>query len=142
MKKFSGARARNLALAVILAGALSGCQGWHQVAKPTPGGNLEGNPEEVRVTRTAGCGPTPSRSCIESRGTITLFNPRVQGDSLIGYYDRANLERVSIAVSDITNVESRKVDKLRTTGAVLGGAVVAYFVVAALVVIAWLAAIN
>lgn len=121
-------RTRNLTLALGLAG-LTACQGWHQVARPTPGGNLEGNPEVVRVTRTQGCGPTPTRECMANRGTITLYGPRMQGDSLIGYFDRDNRERVAIAVSDITNVETQQVDKLRTTGAVLGGAVMTYVVV-------------
>jgi hypothetical protein len=66
---------------------LSGCQGWHQVARPSAGGSLEGNPDIVRVTRTVGCGATPTRECVASHGTVTLYNPRVKGDSLIGYYD-------------------------------------------------------
>jgi hypothetical protein len=118
------------------------CQGWQQVQRPTANGTLEGNPEIVRVTKTMGCGPTPSRSCMENRGTITLHNPRVQGDSLIGYYDAAHRERVAIAVSDITDVEAKKVDKLRTTGAVLGGAVVTYAVITVAVLIALLASLD
>ena len=74
-------RTRNLSLVFMLAG-LTACQGWKQVARPTPGGNLQGNPEVVRVTRTQGCGPTPSRECIANRGTVTLYGPRIQSDSL------------------------------------------------------------
>ena len=116
-------RMRNLNLAFVLAG-VTACQGWQPVARPTPGGNLEGNPQVVRVTRTQGCGPTPSRECMANRGTVTLYGPRIQGDSLIGYFDRENRERAAIAVSDITNVEAQKVDKVRTTGAVVGGTLI------------------
>jgi hypothetical protein len=105
---------------------LSGCQGWRQVAKPSAGGSLEGNPDIVRVTRTAGCGATPTLECVASRGTVTLYNPRVQGDSLIGYYDRNQRERVAMHVRDVVSVESRKTDTARTAGAALGtGALIA-----------------
>ncbi len=99
---------------------LSGCQGWHQVARPSAGGSLEGNPDIVRVTRTVGCGATPTRGCLASRGTVTLYNPRVQGDSLIGYYDSDQRERVAMHIRDVVSVESRKVDAARTAGAALG----------------------
>lgn len=122
--------------------ALGACQGWQAAPTPAPGGSLEGNPEVVRVTRTIGCGPTPSRSCVASRGTITLYNPRIQGDSLIGYYDKENRERVAVSVSDITNVEAQKVDKLRTTGAVLGGTGILLGALAVLLLIAALSAVG
>ena len=93
---------------------LSGCQGWHQVARPSAGGSLEGNPEVVRVTRTVGCGPTPTRECVANRGTVTLYNPRVQGDSLVGFYDSNQRERVAMHVRDVVSVESRKIDAGRT----------------------------
>ena len=134
-------RINYLSFAIAVAG-VTACQGWHQVARPAPGGTLEGNPEVVRVTRTMGCGPTPSRSCMESRGTITLYAPRIQGDSLIGYYDRESRERVAVAVSDITNVESQKVDKLRTTGAVVGGTGILLGALAVLLLIAALSAVG
>jgi len=134
-------RARNLTLAVILAG-LTACQGWKQVARPAPGGNLEGNPEVVRVTRTQGCGPTPSRECMSNRGTVTLYGPRIQGDSLIAYFDRDSRERVAIALTDVVNVESKSVDKLKTTGAVLGGAVATTAVVTVVLFLALLASLN
>jgi hypothetical protein len=51
---------------------------------------------------------------------VTLYNPRIQGDSLVGYYDNAQRERAAIAVSDITKVEARKIDKTRTAGAAIG----------------------
>ncbi|HEU4748932.1 MAG TPA: hypothetical protein VFS56_10555 [Gemmatimonadaceae bacterium] len=124
---------------VVALASLTACQGWRQVERPRPGAPLEGSPEVVRVTRTMGCGPAPSRSCVERRGTITLYNPRVEGDSLIGYYDPAGRERVGVPIGDITNVEARKVDKLRTTGAAVGGTLVAAVVLTALALIAVLA---
>lgn len=111
---------RNSLLLAVLAVTATACQGWHTLATPARGGSLEGNPELVRVTRTMGCGPHPTRSCVAATGTVTLYNPRIEGDSLIGYYDSAQRERAAIAVSDITNVEARKVDKTRTAGAAIG----------------------
>ncbi len=119
---------------------LSGCQGWHQVARPSAGGSLEGNPDVVRVTRTVGCGATPTRECVASHGTVTLYNPRVLGDSLIGYYDSNQRERAAIHVRDVVSVESRKVDAARTAGAALG--TVAFIGLAAvLAVLAMLASV-
>jgi len=117
---------RYLTLSLCLAG-LTACRGWHHAGKPAPDGRFEGNPEVVRVTRTQG--PMPTRECMANRSTVTLHGPRIHGDSLIGYFDRDSRERVAIPMSDITNVETSRVDKLRTTGAVLGGAVVTYVVV-------------
>lgn len=134
-------RIKKTVLVIAMFGA-SACQGWHQVQRPAANGTLQGNPEIVRVTKTMGCGPSPSRSCMENRGTITLHNPRIQGDSLIGYYDAANRERVAVAINDITAVEAKKVDKLRTTGAVLGGAVATYAVLTVAVLIALLASLD
>lgn len=119
---------RHLTLALCLAG-LTACRGWHHAGKPTPDGSFEGNPEVVRVTRTQGCGPMPTRECMANRGMVTLYGPRIQGDSLIGYFDRDSRKRVAIVMSDITDVETKHVDKLRTIGAVLGGAVMAFVVV-------------
>lgn len=135
-------RINGVGLAIVLLG-LSACQGWHQLPRPTAGATgIEGNPEVVRVTRTQGCGPTPSRECISNRGTVTLYAPRIQHDSLIGYFDPDKRERVAIALADVTNVEAKKVDKLRTTGAVVGGAVVTYAVVTVLVVLALLSTLD
>ena len=132
-------RISSIGIAIVLAGG-TGCQGWQQLPRPTAGAGLEGNPEVARVTRTQGCGPTPSRECMSKRGTVTLYGPRIQGDSLIGYFDRDNRERVAIALTDVTNVETQKVDKLRTTGAVLGGAVVTTAIVTVVALIAVLSA--
>jgi hypothetical protein len=79
---------------------------------------------------------------MSNRGTVTLYGPRIQGDSLIGYFDRDNRERLAIALTDVTNVETQKVDKLRTTGAVLGGAVVTTAIVTLVLLIAVLSAWN
>ena len=114
--------------------AAFGCQAWHPVQRPTTGGSLPDNPEVVRVTRTFDCGPTPSRECVASRGTVTLHNPRIQGDSLIGYYDRGNYERAAMHMRDVVSIESREVDPARTVGAALGvGALVGIGVVIALI---------
>lgn len=110
---------------------VSSCHGWHQVAKPGAGGSLEGNPEIARVTRTGGCGATPTPECVASRDAVTLYNPKVQGDSLIGYYDRNQRERVAMHVRDVVSVESRKIDAARTAGAALG--------IGALIALAWVA---
>lgn len=115
-------RINSLPLAIIA--GMTACQGSQQVARPVPSGTLEGNPQVVRVERTTGCGPAPSRSCM-NRMTITLQSPRIQGDSLIGYHDRDNHQRTAIALSDITRIESQKLDKIRTGAAVLGGAALA-----------------
>lgn len=127
---------RKRVLSLCLAG-LTACHSWRHAGKPTPNGGFEGSPEVVRVTRTEGCGPIPTRECMDNRSTVTLYGHRIQGDTLIGYSDRDNRERVAIFMSDITNVETSRFDMLRTTGAVVGGAlmsfVIAWFVVMATV---------
>lgn len=103
----------------------SGCQAWHPVARPTADGPLPGDPQTVKVTRTSNCGEKPTLQCAATRGTVVLHNPRIAGDSLIGYYDVANRERVAMHVRDVVSIESRGVDPLRTTGAALGvGAII------------------
>lgn len=127
---------------IVVVVLISGCQGWQQIPRPAADSGLQGSPGMIKVTRTMGCGSTPSRACMERRGTLTLHNPRIQGDSLIGYYDPDNRERVAIPIADVTNVEAKKVDKLRTVGAVAGGALAAVAVVSVLAAIALLAALN
>ena len=121
---------------------LVACQGWHPIARPVPNGTLEGSPEMVRVTRTSGCGATPSRDCTSSRGQVTVFNPRIQGDSLIGYYDKANRERVAMHVREVVAVETRAVDAKRTAGVAAGGGLLIGLVVAAAAAIAIMTALG
>jgi hypothetical protein len=130
-------RRQSLILISALAG-VAGCQGWRPLAKPVPNGTLEGSPEMVRVTRTFGCGENPSRDCVSSRGQVTLFNPRVQGDSLIGYYDRANRERVAMHIKEVVAVDTRQIDPARTAGAAIGGGLIlgAIALLAALILVA------
>jgi len=112
------------------------CHEWHQVARPGVSGSLEGNPEIARVTRTVGCGPTPTPDCVGSRDTVTLYNPRVQGDSLIGFYDRNQRKRVAMHVRGVINVESRKTNVARTAGLALGiGALIALAYLAVILVL-------
>lgn len=90
----------------------------------------------VRVNRTFNCGPTPTPECVAQRATVTLHNPRVQADSLVGYYDAANNERVAMHMRDVVSIESRGVDAERTAGAVLGvGALLAIGVVLGLLLL-------
>lgn len=126
----------------LVAVSATGCQGWRQLPRPTAGGSLAGNPEVVRVTRTQNCGPTPSRECISRQGSVTLYNPRVQGDSLVGYYDSNQRERVSMHVRDVVSVESREVSKGRTMGVAIGSGVVIGLIVAAATVVAVFAALG
>jgi hypothetical protein len=112
------------------------CHEWHQVARPGASGSLEGNPEIARVTRTVGCGATPNPDCVGSRDTLTLYNPKVQGDSLMGYYDRNQRTRVAMHVRDVINVESRKINAARTAGLALGtGAFIALVYLAVILVL-------
>ena len=114
----------------------SGCQGWHPVARPTADGPLPGDPQTVKITRTSNCGARPTLECAAARGTVVLHNARIAGDSLIGYYDVANRERVAMHIRDVISIESRGVDPLRTTGAALGvGAILAIGVVIGLLVL-------
>jgi hypothetical protein len=74
---------------------------------------------------------------MENRSTITLHSPRIQGDSLIGYYDRDHRERTAIALSNITRIESQKVDKVRTGGAVVGVAALTFLVAVMVGISGW-----
>ncbi len=92
------------------------------------------------MTRTVGCGPTPTRECVANRGTVTLYNPRVQGDSLVGFYDSNQRERVAMHVRDVVSVESRKIDAGRTAGVALdAGKLIALAAVVGLIAVLALA---
>jgi hypothetical protein len=78
----------------------------------------------------------PSADCAEAKGIVRLYNPRVQGDSLIGYYDRANRERVAMPVRDVLGIESRGIDPYKTTGMAIGiGLIIAAVAVATFVIL-------
>ncbi|MBC7790019.1 MAG: hypothetical protein H7Z74_08735 [Anaerolineae bacterium] len=62
-----------------------------------------------------------------------MYNPRLQVDSLIGYYDRANRDRLAIPVRNVQSVEFQQLHKLRTTGFVVASVVAVYFVVMSLI---------
>jgi hypothetical protein len=125
-------RYRSLSVLIIA----SGCQAWQPVGKPSGSGSLPGEPSVVRVTRVIPCGATASADCIARQNTITLYSPRVEGDSLIGYYDDRSHERVAIHERDVVGIETRKVDPYRTAGLALGvGALVALGAVLALIVL-------
>lgn len=99
---------------------LPGCLSWHRADAPLAGGSLEGNPKIVQVTRTSGCGATPSAECISARSSMTLYSPRVDGDSLVGRVESNEPQRVAMHVRDIVSVKSGKVNRMRTAGLVLG----------------------
>jgi hypothetical protein len=103
---------------------------------PGPDQAINGTPEMVRVTRRAYCGATAGPDCTAARRIIRLYNPRVAGDSLIGFYDRANRERVTIPVGEVIGIESREIDPYKTTGAAIGiGLVVAAAAFAAIAIL-------
>ena len=113
---------RSLSLLIIA----SGCHAWQPVAKPGAGGSLPEVPAVVRVRRVIRCDSTSSPDCIARQNTVTLHNARVEGDSLIGYYDDRDRDRVAIHERDVVSIESRNVDPYRTAGVALGiGALIA-----------------
>ena len=88
------------------------------------------------MSRTLGCGDTPSGDCIATRGTVLLHHPRVERASLIGYHDAADQERAAIHIRDVVGIESRAVDPYRTVGVGLDiGAVIAIGAVIPLLVV-------
>jgi hypothetical protein len=109
----------------------SGCHAWQPVLVPGPDQPIAGTPNTLRITRRTNCGATPSADCAPAKAIVVLYSPRVQGDSLIGYYDRANRERVAIPVRDVLGIESREIDPYKTTGMAIGiGLVIAAVAVA------------
>lgn len=120
----------------LLVAAVFGCHAWTPVPKPTTDGSLPGTPETVRVTRTFNCGEKPTRDCVATRGTLVLHHPRIELDSLVGYHDAADRERVAIQIHDVVSIESRDVDPYRTVGLGLGiGAVIAIGAIIGLLVV-------
>ena len=99
---------------------VSSCHVWQPVPVPTPDQQINGTPAVVRVTSAQECGPTAGRECRAATRALRLYDPRVEGDSLIGYYDRGNRERLAIPVREVISLESREVDPYRTAGAAIG----------------------
>ena len=100
---------------------LSGCHSSSRIPVPAPGSTLEGAPEHVTVTR-------------QDRSTFEIYDPLVQGDSLVGYLDPAtasmgNRQRVALALGDVRQITAMKVSKGKTTGLAVGGAGVLTLVV-------------
>lgn len=121
---------------VVLLVGLGACQAWHPVTKPSAEGALPGAPELVRVTRTYNCSETPTQEFMARRSTVTLYSPRVQGDSLVGYFDAANNERTAMHLRDVVGIESKGVDAYRTVGATLGiGALIGVAVLVTLIIL-------
>jgi hypothetical protein len=115
---------------------VSSCHAWQPAPVPVPDQQIKGTPAVVRVARTKECGPTAGRECRAATGIIRLYNPRVEGDNLIGYHDRANRERLAIPLREVISLESREVDPYRTAGAAIGvGLLVAAVAIAGLAVL-------
>ena len=88
---------------LMVSGAATECTSW-RVQQVAPARVIEKqHPEKVRVSRASG-------------GKVVLDNPLVVGDSIVG-------RQGAVAVADVTAVEVRKFDGLKTVG-VIGGVIV------------------
>lgn len=88
---------------------MTGCMAWK--TQPSPDQTIERAPRAVRVTRT-------------DNSVVALRTPRIENDSLIGWSGSEQQEtRVAIALTEVSRVQTRETDVLRTTGAVVGGSV-------------------
>ena len=101
---------RPIACALLLC-YLTACTSWHVVEGVTPQQLVSTqHPRLVRLTRGDG-------------SHMVLDQPRIAaGDSLTGTHDRV---LSSVALSDVTQVATRKVSAVRTIGVFLGLGVVA-----------------
>jgi hypothetical protein len=109
---------------ITILGLTSACTTW-KVQSVTPEALIaEQHPGRIRVTRA-------------DRTTIVLRQPELRGDSLSGVIrgpaDRAQ-RRASVALGDVAQVATRKVDPVATGALALGSAAVA----AGAVVAVWL----
>ena len=97
---------RVLPVALLL--VVAGCMSWSG-ARPLSGFEAPGvGSEVIRVLRTDGT-------------LIVLHDPVIANDSLAGALASKNGMRLAIPVSDVQEIQSRRVDPLRTTGAIAGG---------------------
>lgn len=98
---------RSGALIPALLIAMTGCYAWKVEAAPLP--ELLSRPEP----------PATIRVTLGRDYQVELSDPRLVGDSLVGRFSPRDSVTRSVATGRITKVESRRLDGLRTAGAVL-----------------------
>ncbi len=131
----AGFTTQSRSLMIIAFVSLSGCHSWQRVPGPGVGGALASNPKIVQVTRTFGCAPAPTPQCGANQVIVTLHNPAVDGDSLIGYRESNQRGRMPTHVRDVVDVRLRQINRPVTTALAFGTAAivgVALFVVVSL----------
>ncbi|HEX9130448.1 MAG TPA: hypothetical protein VF850_14890 [Gemmatimonadaceae bacterium] len=95
--------------------SLSGCLTWATLPTPAPGQQFQGAPDRIDVVRTNG-------------SSLTLDNPSVVGDSLVGYVQKGRqATRVALLLSDLQLVETEEFSTPRTIALVLWLAPVAIY---------------
>jgi hypothetical protein len=122
------------ALLATLLAALLACHSTRQIAVPQSNGQLQGNPQVVNVSR-------------QDRSVLTVYQPEVKGDSLIGWLDKPSAtapstQRVALSLTEIRDISATKVDAARTTGAALGGGLVLVGILGLIAIAAFLGSIG
>lgn len=102
-------------LLLILAGFIA-CHSVQSLRVPEPNDQLEGNPYVIDVTR-------------RDQSIVTIYQPRVRGDSLLGWLenpvpDASSARRAAVSLADVREISVRRFDGTGTTVLLLGGAMV------------------
>lgn len=107
-------RARRVFLAVTVA-LLSGCAGWRVQQVPPKELLKDKSIEAVRVTRA-------------DKSKVEIYNPSIQGDSIIGHPTNRAIARLVMPISQVETIATRysSVPKTMLAGLAVLGAVGAY----------------
>jgi len=102
-------------LLLILAGFVA-CHSVQSLRVPEPNYQLEGNPYVVDVTR-------------RDQSVVTIYQPRVRGDSLLGWLenpvpDASSARRTGVSLADVREISVRRFDGTGTAVLLLGGVMV------------------
>jgi hypothetical protein len=105
-------------MALAAAFPLGACQSWRSRSQPLPE-VVAGQPSQVRVTRHDG-------------GRFTLRQPRLSGDTLFGQLASSSAKgTIAIPRADISALEVRRFDGLKTAGLIAGVGATAILIAAA-----------
>ena len=115
-------RTRFLAIAVCFPLTFAACRTWQPVGVPDARGS-ETQGRNVRVILADG-------SRVAMRDVVT------QGDSIVGYSDTPERQRIAIARSNVRQLEARKIEGDRTAALVVGIGLGALALAAVAVIIA------
>jgi hypothetical protein len=99
-----------IAIAILLTASIGGCHSWAEIPQPFAPWIVESDCEAIRI--------------VADGSEIEMTDPEVSGETLHGTV--AGLPaRISVPISSISRVQTRRVDGFRTSGAVSMGAVTA-----------------